>query len=397
MDPIIYKIKKASDTGKLSIEKMEVTINNNVSDSVLTSFINYSTNMSAAYSSCIMEDKTIRSVPYFRRKAYSFNEAVEKASKEKGVIAYSHRYGGWTGFKWNFGKDILFKIDTNFGFGSVSYLHSTLLYKDVVLAPLSYYVKYKNSTYASIYRCTYGYKVDYWQWKNLMEDCIKMYNSIVDEDADELLKWQERELEEMVSGLEQLATENTVSMSTNYFQNEWDMKSSMASITGDDLWIIRAEKIGNCLKFINNIMALPISVDKEKYVIRLKCLCKTFTPKLRDKIDNVNQELESKQGILENVMTSGDYPLYQRLKDRHYYKEHWNISSNKKNMLRYLLKLLHRMGYMYDRTSIHLRIDNLKRQKDYVDTLCRDCNRLRVLQDKLQGNYDTMVELIEEQ
>ena len=108
----------------------------------------------------------------------------------------------WYGINWKFNDDISFLISTNFGYGLSSFFYAIFKYKDLILAPYSFYVKYKNSTFASVTRCTYEYSLNYDSWNSVMTDCLDFYNAIVSKDSKYVFTWLDNQLNEMVSGLE---------------------------------------------------------------------------------------------------------------------------------------------------------------------------------------------------
>ena len=161
--PYVYAIIRDKDDDlHLRLIQENIPWSTDVSPYELARYFDYAISLSDPYCSCIPEttpDK-IGAMKSYRIKAYSMELTINKIQRENDVVAISHRYGGFTHFDWDFGEDVSFHIYTNFGYGSVSDFTSTFMYKEIVLAPYSYYVKYKDSTFATVVRCTNCYNLD---------------------------------------------------------------------------------------------------------------------------------------------------------------------------------------------------------------------------------------------
>lgn len=70
-----------------------------------------------------------------------------------------------------------------------SFFYSKYFLKGIMLAPYSFYVKYKRSNYASVIKCTYEYDVNYNSWTKVMDDCISFYNAVVFNNENHIFEW----------------------------------------------------------------------------------------------------------------------------------------------------------------------------------------------------------------
>ena len=221
---------------------------------------------------------------YHRRMAYTMWEKANELTQTKNAIAVSHRRGGWNTAEWDFDSYISFVISTNFGFGSASYFDITYKYRNLVLASFSHFIKYKNSTYASVMRCTKSYPLNYSFWENLMLDCIDFYNSLVAKNREYVFEWLNEQLKVLCNGLEGFVNNRTWT-----FEGLTFGISNKTEITGDDFWILKADKIAQSILFITNIKELPIEVHIEQYVNRIIGVANSFHPVLKRKIDSVKR------------------------------------------------------------------------------------------------------------
>lgn len=383
--PFIYAIIREQETGKLKYVREQYNYAH-IEDSVLCDFFNYTTSLSDAYCSCLPEipiKSLNREERSDRQAAYLMQQALDEFKSKNDVVAFSHRYGGFTHFDWNFNDDITFHIYTNFGFGSMSDFNVTFMYKDVKLTPYSYYVKYRHSDYASVVRCTYQYYPKFEEWERVMKDCLDFYDAVVNDNESHIFEWMKKQIEVMIDGLNKFLC---LSSYTFYEERHNVNKvSKMTTMTGDDFWIIKAEKIANSLLFIKNLEVLPMQVEADKYSTRLLEIAETFVPMLSEKISAMQKEVTIEEEKLRFLKMKGNYPLYLRIKEQYYYKKQWFSSSKKFSMIRFLMKLLKRLYPQYRLVEVRQRLKALdtlmKKIDDETKTLTKQKNLLRSLEE----------------
>lgn len=395
--PFIYAIIREKETGKLKYVE-EQYYYAHIEDSVLCDFFNYATSLSDAYCSCLREipvESLSRSGERSdRQAAYFMQQALDEFKAKNDVVAFSHRYGGFTHFDWNFNDDITFHIYTNFGFGRMSDFNVTFMYKDVKLAPYSYYVKYKNSDYASVVRCTYQYYLKFEEWPHVMSDCLTFYEAVVNGNESHIFRWIKKEIESMIDGL----NEFLVSSSYTFYEERHNVNkvSKRATLTNDDLWIVKAEKIANSLQFIRNLEVLPMQVEADKYSKRLFEIAETFVPMLSDKISSVQKKVSIEEFNLQSLKEDGDYPLYIRIWEKYYHKKQWYYSSKKFSMIRFLMKLLRRLYPQYCLVEVKQRLKALDILIKKIDDVTSKLNIQKRLLDSLEESFSTLTANLKE-
>lgn len=381
MDNYIYGIIK--ENGVSGLRKVSYPIKKlpYIPDSELCRYHNYATCFYEQYSDCLVAISEEQLATMFaknkadRKAAVNFEHSIKEFEELYGdrIVAMSHRCGGWYEINWKFNDDISFNINTNFGFGSCSYFYAIFMYKDLILAPYSFYIKYKNSTFASVTRCTYQYSLEYKSWDSVMTDCLDFYDAIVKKNYNYVFTWLDKQLNEMVSGLERL-----IERSSAGFWDESINKShasGFAIISGDDFWLVKSKKIAYSLDFIRNISSLPAEIDTALYTKRILLLCKKFQPKLIAKIEEVSKLYNIQLNKLSELKESGDYPLYYKLYKKHYYERRWYMSSFK--MIYFLLHLKERINPTLSCKEI--RIAKLKKLKEDISNLESEMNRTKYL------------------
>lgn len=387
----IYAIIRKKDSKKLDLLKEIIEIPKNIDDDVLCGFFDYAISLSEAYSSCLPELSNPRSASFlvtkkYRLEAYAMREISKIVRENNDVVAISHRHGGFTHINWNFGENVSFHIYTNFGYGSVSDFNSTFMYKDIVLAPYSYYVKYKYSTYASVVSCTNCYHLNYQEWEQVMNDCLEFYNAIVSNNEHYVFNWINRQLQELVSGLESFLINDRYPLYNGWGNNHI---STYTFVSGDDFWMIKAKKIANSLCFLDNIKVLPSQIETEAYSERIISVFKRFLPKLRLKISETEKRFNNVQEIIDKLKDYADYQLYTRLKDKYYYKKDWYRSQFK--MLWYLMHLLQKISPNYDLQEIRQHFAPLKKRIDDIDAVSEELSKIKYLLTSLQESESIMI------
>lgn len=393
MDDYIYGIIKENGVNRLRKVSYPIKELFSISDYELCKSHKYATCFNSTYSDslCSIDVKQLASSENERNKrkaAVCFEHSIKEFEERYGdrIVAMSHRRGGWYGINWKFNDDISFNINTNFGFGSCSYFYAIFMYKDIILAPYSFYIKYKNSTFASVTRCTYQYSLEYKSWDSVMTDCLNFYDAIVKKNYNYVFTWLDKQLNEMVSGLERL-----IDRSSAVFWDESINKShasKFATITGDDFWFVKSKKIAYSLDFISNISSLPVEIDTALYTKRILLLCKKFQPKLIVKIEEVSKLYNIQLNKLSKLKESEDYPLYYKLYKKYYHKRRWYKSSFK--MIYFLLHLKERINLTLSCKEIRIRIAKLKKLKENISNLESEMNSTKYLLDQLNEDNNNI-------
>lgn len=392
MDDYIYGIIK--ENGVNGLRKVSYPIKElfPISDYELCKSHEYATSFYSAYcdSLCSIDIKQLASnenARNIRKAAVCFEHSTKKFEERYGdrIVAMSHRRGGWYGINWKFNDDISFKINTNFGFGSCSYFYAIFMYKDIILAPYSFYIKYKNSTFASVTRCTYQYSLEYKSWDSVMTDCLNFYDAIVKKNYNYVFTWLDKQLNEMVSGLERL-----IDRSSAGFWDESINKShasGFATISGDDFWLVKSKKIAYSLDFIRNISSLPAEIDTALYTKRILLLCKKFQPKLIVKIEEVSKLYDIQLNKLSELKESGNYQLYDKLYKKYYYERRLYKSDFK---MIYFILLIKRISPTLSWKERRIGFAKFKKLKKDISNLESEMKLTKYLLDQLNEDNNNI-------
>lgn len=374
-DSYIYAIIKES-TGQLKLQYFRLELDSEPTELQLRQFYRYSASLGDQYSSDL--GKIAFNVPMsdvqrkVRRKAIAFQQTAEKIRNKYDVVAISHRQGGWTTFTWNYNEDISFEVYSNFGYGSCSELLSRFYYKDVQLTPYSEYIRYRYANYSQIIRYTYNYQLRYEEWKRLMEDTLRFYYAVCENQENEVFRWITNHLSDMTSGLKRLldSTYEFVFVNINNVINR---------VTGNELICVKAEKIGGACEFVTNIEKLPSQINPEKYVKQLEEIFDQYLSySNRIKIDLI-ETIDNLQKEINSISQMPSISIYDRLYKRYYRKE-WFRFSNRK-LIRHLLNLHHRLGNPFTLSEIRTALREIETQKGKRDNLqSKQYDKKRILE-----------------
>ncbi len=351
----VYAIVRQNNSKELKIVMRPYKLSHQPTEKELREFHRYSPYLNCAYSDYLpflpMEEHL--SCPNERANAIAMKDTIKEIEKEEDVVACSHRYGGWTGIEWNFGEDVKYIISTNFGFGSCSYFHLLVKYKDLLLTPYTDYIRYRYAEFSSMHRYTYAYAVSEDEWKNVMTDALNFYNDIVYKKEGYIFSWLIGHLERMTSGIEELRTAIS-------FRFESPCNGSSTDVTGDELTLVKANKIANSLDFVENISVLPVQVMPKRYVDRILKVCSIYLSDLIRLIDKLEAEKKIAESKVESLTSIADYAIYADIRKRCYYRMNWHYNSKKRAMLRLLLRLQHLSLPRLSRDVRKMRIEALK-------------------------------------
>lgn len=388
MNQTLYAIIR--ENGKLTFVEKPIQHVQNVSKEELCNSHNYATSLGEAFTSAIPRIKENLLNNDVNKKnrmdAIDMQHAISELNKNNDIVAFSHRYGGKRHFDWNFGEKVSFHIYTIFGYGAKSEFAATFKYNDVSLVPFSYYVIYISSDYGTVTKCTHHYKLDYSEWKHLMQNCLSFYNAIAEKNEANLVSWLNNQLSTMVGGLEEMMNTN----SYGFFNPKYNYLRvrNYVKFGKDYFWLIKSRKIANSLMFVTNIEALPFQINKVGYIKRLYNLCMNFKPMLRNKIKEEKCKLDTTLTQIESLEKQGDYPLYSRLYNKFGYR-----LTNYRTIYR-LLHIAKRIDPSITKVEIRERIEKFTVLKREIDDLGNQKRKLQLLLNSLQEDAQKMDDLL---
>lgn len=227
-----------------------------------------------------------------------------------------------------------------------------------------------------------------------MSDALSFYNAVVDHEDNYIFHWLTQHLDKLVNELERY-----INASYCYFDNiiiennkyNISYRTSSERVEGDDFWIAKSNKISEALLFIDNISELPIQVDPEKYVNRIRQINETFFPLLEDKIESLKNEAKCLQENIDTITNEMPYAFYIKLFNKYYYKKRWYFSENKYSMIKFLMTILRRKSDIPN-SKIRVILKTLDKQIQDLDEFQSKLNKSHSTVNKLSEYRDNIVE-----
>jgi hypothetical protein len=328
--------------------------------------------------------------------AYDIEIAYDEAEKVPNMLAYSHRYGGWSDkikrrkiiFEHNITENLKQIIDTNFGYGSTSYFFVTLIYKGVEIIPFSEWIDYRYAEFSQIKTYTrkfyfrhspffydgemkYRVKIENENWFYALEFTKKAANISRSNEDEFIEKYIIKECEKMVAGLENIYEgEEFDFLDDKEIKEKAERKILKRSdFNGFELISFETEKIIGALDFIDKIIEYNSIVPTQKYVSRIIDLCEKFIPK-------VHRELKKQKSELKQIKE--EYNIF--IKKHNLLLEKKNSYQQKKNENKYQFELKYKEEYadfekIYNKSFKELlnfehkrkmRNDNIKKLNSFI-------------------------------
>ena len=144
----------------------------------------------------------------FKKEALRFNTTLNPIKNNKLNLMYSHRYYGWHRESYEIDSIFNIKVDSNFGFGFVSYFYTIMNFDGIQITPFSDWIKYKYARVCEIRRYSKSHLLNDSSWLEVFQYVIEataLYN-----ESPKLFieKYIIEECEKLVVGLEKICTSN---------------------------------------------------------------------------------------------------------------------------------------------------------------------------------------------
>ncbi len=264
--------------------------------------------------------------------AFDIEIAYSNAKKEfpNKVRAYSHRIGGFMGFSHKITENLTLQIQTNFGYGSVSYFCSLLIYRGIEIAPLSEWIDYRYSGFSEVIRYTRSFsriipifdkegfyrdfkvKIENKYWIDAFEFTMNAANLSLSNEKKFVDKYIISECEAMVKGLENIYKENEFHLieEDEICINRERVERKRVSFKGFELIDFKVEKIIGALDFISKIEEYNSIISTKEYIQRIIEINKKFIPKVYVALEDEENEFKNVCEDYENFLVKIDKIIF---------------------------------------------------------------------------------------
>ena len=248
-------------------------------------------------------------------RAYLLNQKTLELQKDNNIKMYSTENIGWTNFVYPINTDVVVSVSTNFGYGKDAYLNLTVKYKNIILIPYSYAIKYKYANFYDLISCTRAYIPKRENWDVAFDFVVDFVNKSMDNPKKFVFETIMHEIEFLMSGLKRLMNSSEEELRNMYELPRDDREQTTIRVIQppmeyraikriEDIYpsefitIFKAEKISGALSFVESFeeFAKYCPVVR-KYIIQIERYNNLIIPEL----ENVRSNIEKrKKEIIQN-------------------------------------------------------------------------------------------------
>ena len=251
-----------------------------------------------------------------------YTEKLNEIKQNKAVKMYSTDQLGWTKFSYPIDKDLVVKVDTNFGYGSAAYFFCNLQYKGIDILPYSKVIRYYCVLWTDFIRYTRNYSTDRTSWKQAFDFVIETANCAKENEEQFVNEWIVNEIEEMMTGLEAIFSSTDESLrkylgidkqlhvihpigdvEDGLYQLVRNCTSSditeYYAMPNEKIIAFKTEKITGCLALLENLKKLQsITTIADKCIKKIEDLNLRLYPEILDSINSISMSIKRTEAEL---------------------------------------------------------------------------------------------------
>ena len=243
--------------------------------------------------------------------SYDYYNTLRSQNIKGKYKIFSSEIHGRFSYETVINEDLKILTCTNFCYGSSSYFHIIVKYKDIELLPLSEWVKYYYAGYNAIMRFTRSYICDRNSWTYAMEFLVDFVNKAIDNPEEFVKNNVLLEVNDLMTGLEEIFQMN---------EDEFEKRLEVKHIEDDDVryigissarhanereinnykikksecaMIYKMEKISGALHFLNNLKSISTIIPEvENTISRIIELNTSIYPEITGAIPPIEKEIK---------------------------------------------------------------------------------------------------------
>lgn len=245
-------------------------------------------------------------------KCYDYHLACKRLTSKRNFRMLSSESLGWTEYNYHIDRNFKVNLSTNFCYGNSAYFHLTVKYKNIVVAPYSYLVRYYNANMVQLCSCTRAYDVSRNSWKPAFDFVTDFVNRGKEDPKGFVEKYIKNEVLVMISGLQNIVQNptETVRVMIDDRKNNFNNPNMLKFVTDmplDDLVFFNiypeefetmfiAEKITCALDVLESLNSLlPILPEVEDAIKGIKNLNCQIIPKISTMLSSIEPEIKKLQ------------------------------------------------------------------------------------------------------
>ena len=236
------------------------------------------------------------------------HDAFEMAKQDSSVKMYSLEAIGWTQKEFQVTDNIKVCVSTNFGYGFSSYFMLAISYKDIVIAPFSFLVKYYHARMVDIVSCTRAYSVERDSWIPLFNFVKEFANKSLSDPVDFVNHYLMNEVDEMMVGLRNLMKKPNYILENFYNEcnakNEYSRFCFISPMSDEDkkLYedfrgempvVFKSEKLACAVKILAKLDELvPVYSKIKKYVVEIRRMARETIPEIKAMVQGFQKKVD---------------------------------------------------------------------------------------------------------
>lgn len=240
---------------------------------------------------------------------YNYYLACQKIKENYDWKMLSSESIGWTGYEYHIDNDFVVYVSTNFGYGWSSYFNLTVKYKDIIIAPYTYLIKYYKANMVQICNCTRAYTVVRDNWEVAFDFVKDFVNHGKENPTNFARKYIMNEVNELVSGLVRImqSPESDVQQkiydmginsieykSLTFISHMPDEDKQYFEINRREFGVVyKSEKISCGLDVLESLKSLSsILPEIESAIEKIKSLNQHLIPEITTLSESISREID---------------------------------------------------------------------------------------------------------
>lgn len=275
-------------------------------------------------------------------KCYNYFLACKKIRENYDWKMISSESIGWTGYEYPIDEDFVVYVSTNFGYGWSSYFNLTVKYKDIIIAPYTYLIKYYRANMVQICNCTRAYTVERENWEVAFDFVKDFVNHGKESPVSFAKKYILNEVNELINGMVRImqAPESEVQQKINdigRYSNDFRNLTCISDMPNEDKEyfemnrkefgvVYKSEKISCGLDVLESLKTLlPILPEVEISIEKIKSLNHLLIPEITTLTNSIEKEIDSLKNEIETY--KGKKSMLEKKKEPYdtLYSEEWNV------------------------------------------------------------------------
>lgn len=213
-------------------------------------------------------------------EAYFIRKTYENCRKEDGILAFSHRRVGFKKFEHNLTEDFSIQFKTNFGYGSVSYFYTQIIYKNLQIVPFSDLINYQFAKLDELVQYSSKHPLRNQSWFEAMEFISQACNISLQSEEEFIMRYVIDQCKDLANGLTRIVNYSNEAGKGHKFFNP-DGEFVELRLSGYSLINFQGEKTSDGIKLLKYIRRFEAVASIQSFVKSIEDCAKAIMPKLK--------------------------------------------------------------------------------------------------------------------